>query len=433
MTYIIDRRQNPKGKNHGNRQRFIRRAIDQIKQSVRESIKNKNIKELTTGENIKVPVRNLKEPVFGHDPQLGKKKYVLPNNKEFSEGDQIERPEGGAGKKGHQGANSGDGIDEFSFSLTREEFIDIFFEDMELPNLVKLKLKDINAFKLKRAGYTNTGNPANIDIKETSKLALARRVALRRPSKDRLNELERLLQQIQDGELIATDAIIEDLKLELKELKRRLKVVPWIDPVDIRYRNFIPKPQPRAQAVMFALMDVSGSMGEREKDIAKRFFLLLHMFLHTRYEKVDIIFIRHTHEAEEVDENTFFYDTGTGGTVVSEALKLMNTIIRDRYPIDLWNIYCAQASDGDNYGSDNATCVDILQQQILPVCQYMAYIQIGHPHIDGMFNFLGGERPLWTSYETVEPQWPNFQMKKIAAVNEIYAVFRQLFAKENHR
>ena len=116
----------------------------------------------------------------------------------------------------------------------------------------------------------------------------------------------------------------------------------------MRYRRFEPQPKPVAQAVMFCLMDVSGSMTEHMKDLAKRFFALLYLFLKRRYKHVDIVFIRHTHEAREVDEETFFYSPETGGTVVSTALEEMARIVDDRYPPDDWNIYAAQASDGDN-------------------------------------------------------------------------------------
>ena len=132
-------------------------------------------------------------------------------------------------------------------------------------------------------------------------------------------------------------------------LQRRRKVIAYIDPVDIRFNRFEPQPLPNANAVMFCLMDVSGSMGEREKDLAKRFFVLLHLFLKRRYERTDIVFIRHTHEAQEVDEETFFYSTQSGGTVVSTALEEMRRIIEERYPSREWNIYAAQASDGDNF------------------------------------------------------------------------------------
>ncbi len=158
---------------------------------------------------------------------------------------------------------------------------------------------------------------------------------------------------------------------------RRTGLIPYIDPLDVRYRKFEPQPKPVAQAVMFCLMDVSGSMTEHMKDLAKRFYVLLYIFLKRRYKHVDVVFIRHTHQAQEVDEDTFFHSPETGGTVVSTALEEMQRVIDERYSPDSWNIYAAQASDGDNTASDNDKTASLLINGILPVCQYYAYLEVG--------------------------------------------------------
>ena len=205
--------------------------------------------------------------------------------------------------------------------LSREEFLDIFMEDLELPDLIKQKIKQTESFSLHRAGYSSSGSPSNLNLVRTMRNSLSRRIALRRPKPE---EIERLEQEIADleaerhrrrsaagarGELDAPDAA--------------RKLIPYLDPVDVRYNRFERVPRPVAQAVMFCLMDVSGSMTEHMKDLAKRFFMLLFLFLKRRYRHVDIVFIRHTHEAKEVDEETFFYSAETGGTVVSTALEEM--------------------------------------------------------------------------------------------------------------
>ena len=140
----------------------------------------------------------------------------------------------------------------------------------------------------------------------------------------------------------------------------------YIDPLDVRYRRFEAHPKPVAQAVMFCLMDVSGSMTEHMKDLAKRFYVLLYIFLKRRYKNVEVVFIRHTHQASEVDEETFFNSPETGGTVVSTALEEMQRVINERYSPDNWNIYAAQASDGDNTASDNDKTAALLTKIILP-------------------------------------------------------------------
>ena len=132
---------------------------------------------------------------------------------------------------------------------------------------------------------------------------------------------------------------------------------------------------------MFCLMDVSASMGEREKDLAKRFFILLHLFLKRKYDTVEIVFIRHTHEANEVDEQTFFHGRETGGTVVSSALKKMIEITRKRYPPDrLEHLLRPGVRRRQFERRHRSLCVEMLADVILPLTQYYAYIEIGEPH-----------------------------------------------------
>jgi hypothetical protein len=167
-------------------------------------------------------------------------------------------------------------------------------------------------------------------------------------------------------------------------------------------------------------------MTEHMKDLAKRFFMLLYLFLRRQYQRIDVVFIRHTHEAKEVDEETFFYDTETGGTVVSTSLELMDKVIRERYPLDQWNIYAAQASDGDNVSSDNTYCQNLLNEKILPIVQYYAFIEVGHEYK----NWGNSETDLWRTYKPINDRWDKFQMRKIRAANQIFPVFRELFKKE---
>ncbi|HEU0222588.1 MAG TPA: DUF444 family protein, partial [Paracoccaceae bacterium] len=222
---------------------------------------------------------------------------------------------------------------------------------------------------------------------------------------------------------------LETLRSTLDDLERRRKGIPFLDPIDLRFKRFEPVPEPSARAVMFCLMDVSASMGMREKDLAKRFFVLLHLFLSRRYEQIELVFIRHTHNASEVDEETFFHARDTGGTVVSTALEEMRRIIAARYPVSDWNIYAAQASDGENLAGDSANCAALLEDQLLTLCQYFAYVEIV-PEAEPRFRshaMHGGE--LWHAYSQVAERWPLFAMKRIARRSDIYPVFRELFAR----
>jgi uncharacterized sporulation protein YeaH/YhbH (DUF444 family) len=432
MPNFIDRRLNPKDKSLGNRQRFMRRAHSQIKEVVNRALKDRNITDVTSGETVTIPTKGIGEPHFQNAPGTGKRQHVLVGNREFVVGDKIKKPPSSGGGRGKEAADQGDGEDSFQFYLTRDEFLDIFFEDLELPDLVKTTLKEVHTYKMRRAGLTSTGTPTNINILRTARQSYGRRLALKRPRSAEVAALEAEIARLED---LPEDDSERQSKLavlleELESLRARQKAVPYLDPIDLRYNNLQPQPSPNANAVMFCLMDVSGSMGEREKDLAKRFFMLLHLFLKRRYDRIDVVFIRHAHEAQEVDEESFFYSRETGGTVVSTALVEMLKVVRARYPTSDWNIYAAQASDGDNFSGDSERCVAMLNESIMPLCQYYAYVEILDEREFEIFQDTMNGAALWRAYQTVAGHWPNFAMKRIARPADIYPVFRELFAKQ---
>ncbi|BDW89697.1 YeaH/YhbH family protein [Thalassospira tepidiphila] len=438
MLYIVDRRKNPTGKSLGNRQRFMRRAKAQIKKAVESTIRSRGITDISSGDQITIPGKTLKEPGFHHMGRGGNRNYVLPGNKKFVQGDRIARPQGGdSGSGGSQASPDGEGEDEFQFTLTRDEFLDIFFEDLELPDLLKKSLKQTTAFRNARAGFSVEGTPSNLSLVRTMRNSLARRIGLRRPKTAEVRELEEKISALQanaekrpNGKLTKTDEdTLHTLLADLEEAKRRMKAIPFIDPIDTRFNQFQQIPDPNTQAVMFCLMDVSGSMSEQMKELAKRFFMLLHLFLHRKYEHVEVVFIRHTSRAAEVDEETFFYSRETGGTIVSTALEEMKKVLVDRYPTDQWNIYAAQASDGDNYSNDGAKCTALLAQDLLPKCQYYAYIEITDEREAEIFAAAEGETALWKSYAPLARDNPRFALKRVTKAADIFPVFRELFAK----
>ena len=203
-------------------------------------------------------------------------------------------------------------------------------------------------------------------------------------------------------------------------LRQRLKRVPFLDPFDLRFRNRVREPLPTSKAVMFCLMDVSGSMDEARKDLAKRFFILLYLFLSRHYKQTDVIFIRHHTQAAEVTEDEFFHATESGGTVVSSALTLMHEIIRERYMGSEWNIYGAQASDGDNWQQDSSKCRELLDGKLLPLVRYFAYVQVADE-----------DQNLWEEYTRVRDANTHFAMQKIVTPAQIFPVFRDLFKKKS--
>lgn len=428
MPNIIDRRNNPRDNSLSNRQRFLERAKGTVKRAVQEAVAKGTIKDLENGK-INVPVKGIDEPTFGHDFKTGNKKYVHPGNKEYVEGDKIKKPQGGSGGSGNKAGDSGEGEDDFTFTLTKEEFLDFFFEDLELPDLIKKQINELKKEAPQRAGYTNVGNPSLLDIKATSKQSLARRIALRRPHKDEIEELEKQIDEMtwnSSEENPCDIKLLQELITQLEKLKKKTKTIPWIDPVDTRYKLFVQQPKPISKAVMFCLMDVSGSMGEREKLIAKKFFMLLSILLHRKYENVEIVFVRHHTEAEECSEDDFFHKKENGGTKVSSGLKLINEIIKSRYPLDQWNIYVCQASDGDNFGDDYVPTKKEIED-MLPKLQYFAYLDIPNTWANTMG---GSSSDLWSIYKDIKEKNPNMEMTKAAHQNDIWKVFKDLFSKK---
>lgn len=422
---IIDRRKNDKGKSTVNRQRYFRRVREQVREAVKDTIRDGNIKDITTDQNKKVKIKGkgLKQPTFTHNRNGGKQERVYTGNKDFVQGDRIKRPpKQGGGGGGKEGSPDGEGTDEFAFSLTREEFLDLFFEDLELPDLVKKQIDKTDEWVSRRAGFSVDGNPARLNILRSMKQSKKRRTALRTPKKKRLKRLEAELAALElEEDTPENMERILNLELEISKLKKKIKAVPYLDDVDLRYNRWERVPVPATRAVMFAIMDVSASMGNWEKEMAKRFFMLLYLFLYRNYDRTDIIFIRHHTSAKEVDEEEFFYSRETGGTLVSSSMELMKEIIDKRYNPEQWNIYACQASDGDNWPQDSTKAVGLIDQ-MLGYIQYFAYVEIDQKR--------GRESDLWPYYEKLDAAHANFATNVIKDVKEIYPVFRKLFEKK---
>jgi uncharacterized sporulation protein YeaH/YhbH (DUF444 family) len=413
--HIIDRRLNPGSKSLENRQRFLRRAKALVQGAVKKSSQDRDIKDVLEGGEVSIPLDGMHEPRFRREG--GTRDMVLPGNKKFIEGDMLPRSGEGGGRASAPG--EGDGEDAFRFALSRDEFVDLFLDDLELPDLAKRKLAEAESEGLRRAGYSTSGSPANISVSRTVQLAMARRIALRRPRPETIAQLEAEIADCDEARRV-------ELMAELDALKAKFRRIPYIDPIDIRYRRFETMPKPVAQAVMFCLMDVSGSMSEHMKDLAKRFYMLLYVFLTRRYRHVEIVFIRHTNRAEEVDEDTFFHGPASGGTLVSSALQAMHEIVRSRFRPADWNIYAAQASDGDNSGADGAAVSRLLTEMILPVSQFFAYLEVSEA---GGRTFDMSDSSLWSLYQRLRAEGAPLSMRKVSDRSQIFPVFHDLFQR----
>lgn len=443
---IIDRRKNDKGKSLVNRRRFLRRVKASVKDSLKEIIEDANIEEVTSKEKkpINIKLRDLDEPSF-HNSDAGTKDYVLVGNDRWLRGDRIPRQKDGEGQ-GRGGSPDGEGEDDFTFGLTLEEFLELFFEDLELPDLLRKEIAQIEEFEPKRAGFVKEGTPAQLNVARTMKYAKSRRSALRSLKKKKLRELEEQAEALQQ-EIAVREARGEDVSLEKDHLarlldlieatKRKVRAVPFIDPIDLRYNNWTKLPTPAVQAVMFCLMDVSGSMDQARKDLAKRFFMLMYLFLTKKYQRVEIRFIRHHTIAKEVDQEEFFYSQESGGTIVSTAIKEARRIIDQEYPLSEWNVYVAQASDGENFDHDNPHVIEEVEK-MLHYVQYYAYIQVADPsEYESFFQkyFGASEAPmnLWTIFSDLARRYPHLDCGLVTTPNQIYPVFRKLFEKRTGR
>ena len=418
MTQLIDRRLNGRNKSAPNRQRFLRRFKAQIRKAAAEAITRRSVTDIESGEQVHIPRRDVSEPTFRHG-EGGRREGVLPGNADYVSGDRIPRPPGGGGGSGDgEPGDQPGGEDGFVFELSRDEFLEYFFEDLELPDLVATEIATVVRNRSVRAGFNRDGVPANMSIERSLRDALARRIALRGPYRRKLRAAEEEIAELESMGL-GDSARARELRAEIQRLKTRIDAIPFIDSFDLKYHNRVLEPQPSTRAVMFCLMDVSGSMDEDRKNIAKRFFMLLHLFLMREYEEIDVVFIRHHVQAKEVEEEEFFSSRETGGTVVSSALELMRDIATERYPSNSWNVYVAQASDGENWARDSERCRSIIAAEIMPMVRYFAYAEI-RPN---------AHQSLWQTYTELEVRFPNFAMQTIETLADIYPVFRRFLVK----
>jgi|TARA_R100000081_G_C4817671_1_gene176594 hypothetical protein len=419
MGHIIDRRRNFKGKSTGNKRKFVKRVEDKIRKALPKTISEGSIEDMATGKGkVKVPIKGIKEPKFRYDHNTGDKKYISPGNDQFQKGDKVNKPYGGRGQGGggRQGSKDGLGEDEFYVELDREEFLKYFFENLELPDLLKKDLEELVEHKIKRKGHTKDSTPSRLNIPTSVKNSLARKIGIKSIYNKKIKELEDKIKNLTDKDLIL------ELEEEIKKLKSLRDSIPFLDDVDLRYNNFELESEPSTNAVMFCIMDVSASMGEKEKTISKKFFTLLYMFLHKKYEKIELVFIRHHSEAKEVDEDEFFNSRESGGTQVVTALDLTRKIIKERYSSLKWNIYVTQASDGDvwDYQDASQTC-DIIINDLLPNIRYYAYLEISR---------WQDRSKLYSYYTKIDDNFKNFSAQKVKDENEIWPVFQKLFSKK---
>jgi uncharacterized sporulation protein YeaH/YhbH (DUF444 family) len=418
-SVIVDRRAQ-KGKSTANRQRVLKRLDGALKAEVDKLVARHKLKDTDKAVEVTLERKDVTEPRFALDPISGATGRIIPGNDQYRVGDKI--PHNPAqGRGGGQGAGDGQGDEEdsFRFVLSREEYLSLLFDELELPPLVKKDLMQIDESRFRRGGVVRYGNPGSVCVVRTFKASIGRRIAAEAQLEEALAEAEAELARARAS---AIPARVTAAELALKELREETPEIPFLDPVDLRHRSLIEVQKPCTAAVMFCLMDVSSSMDEKRKDLAKRFFTLLYLFLTRKYKKVDLVFIRHTDQAQEVDEDTFFNGTQAGSTKVLSALAKMNEIIDARFPASHYNIFGAQASDGDSFGGDSTESSAYLHTQLLPFSRYFVYAEVGDRPVHGTTS-------LWAAYRSIESD--HFNMATVSARNEVYPALAKLFQREN--
>lgn len=428
MSQIIDRRLNGRGKSTENRQKFIRRAKEIVKDQIDDLIINKKLKDLgKSGGTISVPrAKRLGEPSYRHG-MGGNRDYVLPGNKKFTPGDRIWKPreEQNGGGDGNEASDQGHLTD---VELTERELLDIIFDDLELPNMVKKELSKIKSDVKKHSGFNKDGSPNKLSIIRSVKQSFIRTIPIEDDIEEQLaNARESLRVAKDDQDKLYWSAEIERLLKEREE-------IPFLDPLDLRYKQTQIVPQPSTHATMIMLMDNSGSMTDEHRVKAKRFFALLYRFLSMHYDGIDTIFISHTTEAHEMTEEEFFTTGDSGGTIVSSGLEMVADKVYDLK--NKSNVYVCQVSDGDNWSNDDDRCFELLVEEIMDNVQYFAYIQLDDYHNDQdgsatIRTYLGVDKGLWRAYEHVAKLFKTFQMKRVFETSDIFPVFRELFAKKS--
>jgi sporulation protein YhbH len=358
-------------------------SVDQErhKQKIREAIK-KNLGDIVSEESIilsdgkkviKVPIRSLDEYRFRYDP--GRQNHAGQGDGDSQVGDVVAaEPRPGRGRRGEAGEEPG--YDYYEADITLDELAGLIFEDLGLPFLEEKRLAEMEIEEVRFTDVRKKGPMANLDKKRTI--------------------LENMKRNAAGG-----DPVFKGLKNE-----------------DLRFKVWEPTIRYQSNAAVIAMMDVSGSMGEFEKYIARSFYFWMVRFLRTKYNNVKIVFISHHTEAKEVTEEEFFTHGESGGTQVSSAYELALQLIQERFNPDDWNIYPFHFSDGDNLPWDNERCVNLVHK-LMEVCNIFGYGEIREGH--------------YRSPSTLMSAYAKIQDKKFIAVTisdkkEVYPALRKFFA-----
>ncbi len=323
------------------RSRHKKKIEKAIREGIHDIVSDESIIGQDGKKKIKIPVRGIKEYRFVYGNNQTNKKVSSAPGKNVKKGQKVgSTKQKGQGDPNKAGNKSGEEI--YEVEITLEELAAYLFDSLNLPDLERKKIKNILENKFKRSGYRSKGIRPRLAKKKTVKNKIKRKNILKRLKKENdQSEEERF---------------------------------PFHES-DLKYKHIKSNPKENSNAVIFFMMDVSGSMTQDKKFIARSFFFLLYHFLRYRYDSIEIVFISHTVDAKEVSEDDFFKVSTTGGTIISSALEKCIETVYKRYHPSNWNIYAFHCSDGDNWPSDISKAID-LSNKLKEICQMYCYIQI---------------------------------------------------------
>lgn len=372
-----------------------RRHKQKIEKSIKEGIHNIVAEESIIGKDgkkkIRIPVRGIKEYRFVYGNNESNGKVGSAPGKNIRRGQKIGENQGSPTKGNGSNPGEDQGEEYYDVEITLEELSDYLFSDLELPDLERKSLKKTYSEKLKRKGYRPEGILPRLDKKKSAIARIKRRKAASK-----------------------REGFDEDKKFSFHE-------------EDLVYRNFKKAIKPCSNAVIFFVMDISGSMTTQKKFMARSFYFLLYHFIRSKYNHTEIVFVSHDTVAYEVNEDQFFTRGNSGGTKVSSGLVMVDDIIHQRYHPDAWNIYVFQCSDGDNWPDDTEKTIDVMSK-LKRLSQLVGYCEIDTSPLDaGGGSQWFSESRLSNVYKPIVDK--KFKMAEIKSKKDVWPAFNKFFSR----